>query len=269
MSLDEKQSHFAIWASLSAPLIISAWIPGFSPEEYKYLTNKEIIAVNQDSLALQCTLVSQDGTWDVLTKDLANGDRLLTVINRGSTTATQSVSFERIGIPSASSVHVKDLWTGASSLGKNEVIAKNVPSHGTAVFRISAVAGSLNSVATGMIFNTYSLTTLTSSKKGLKWANATAVDGQAWQTQADNTLRPLSDTTQCLQDSGRGDIDLVSCNGKSSQKWDYLYSGNLRSQSSKKCLTETEHEKVTTSKCLYEANSQVFGLPSGIEIIGS
>jgi hypothetical protein len=205
----------------------------------------------------------------VLTKDLANGDRLLTVINRGNNTASQGVSFDRIGIPSVSSVHVKDLWTGESTLEKNQVTAKNVPSHGTAVLRISAVAGSCNSTPTGMIFNTYSLTTLTSSKRGLQWANATADDGQVWQTQADNTLRPLSNTNQCLEDSGHGNVDLAWCNGKTSQKWDYLYSGNVKSRSSNECLTETEQESVATSECLYETNNQVFGLPSGVEIVGN
>jgi alpha-galactosidase len=268
LSLVEKQSHFAIWASLSAPLIISAWIPGFSAEEFKYLTNKDIIAVNQDPLTLQSTLVSQDGTWDVLTKDLANGDRLLTLINRGDITASQSISFDRIGLSNVSSVHVKDLWTGATTVEKNQVTAKKVSSHGTAVFRISA-GGSSSSVPTGMIFNTYSLTTLTSSKRGLGWANGTADDGQVWQTRVDYTLRPLSDTTQCLEDSGHGKVALESCNGKSNQKWDYLYSGNVKSHSSKDCLTETEHEKVVTSDCAYEANNQVFGLPSGVVIVGS
>ena len=95
-TLDEKRSHFAIWASLSAPLIISAYIPDFTPAEVQYLTNKDLIAVNQDSLALQATLVSQDGTWDVLTKNLANGDRLLTVINRGNSTASYSVSVQML-----------------------------------------------------------------------------------------------------------------------------------------------------------------------------
>ncbi|TVY28212.1 Alpha-galactosidase A [Lachnellula hyalina] len=269
LTLDEKRSHFAIWSSLSAPLIISAWIPGFSAEEIEYLTNKDLIAANQDPLALQSTLVSQDGTWDMLTKDLANGDRLLTVINRGETTASQSFSFDKIGIPTISAAFVKDLWTGVSAFERKHVTANNVPSHGTAVFRISAERGSCDSIPTGMIFNTYSLTTLTASKGGLSWANATADDGQTWQTGPDNTLKPLSDTNKCLEDSGHGRVDLASCNGRRSQKWDYLYSGNVKSRSSNDCLTETDDEEVVTSQCLYEANSQVLGLPSGITINGN
>lgn len=165
-TLHEKKSHFAIWASLSAPLIISAWIPGFGATEIEYLTNKDLIAVDQDPLALQATLVSQDGTWDVLTKDLDNGDRLLTIINRGNSTGGYSVSLKRIGLSSFAGFRVKDLWTGKYSFAFKKVTASNVASHGTAVFRLSALGRSVDATPTGMIFNTYSLTTLTSTGKG-------------------------------------------------------------------------------------------------------
>jgi alpha-galactosidase len=69
-TLGEKRTHFALWSSLSTTLIISIWIPGLNKEETEYLTNKDIIQVDQDSLALQATLVSQDRTRDVLTKNL-------------------------------------------------------------------------------------------------------------------------------------------------------------------------------------------------------
>jgi alpha-galactosidase len=269
-TLDEKKSHFAIWSSLSAPLIISAWIPDFTAEEIEYLTNRDIIAVNQDPLALQATLVSQDGTWDVLTKSLANGDRLLTIINRGNFTGSLNVPFARIGLPSLPAVQVKDLWTGTSSLAYKEVIAPNIPSHGTAVLRISIVGGGgCEYIPTGMIFNTYSLTVLTSSQQGLSWANATAVDGQVWQTKSDGTITSLADTEGCLTDLGNGLVSITECSGAINQKWEYLYEGNVVSKSSKLCLTEGVDEEVVIATCGYETNAQVFGLPSGVDIIGS
>jgi alpha-galactosidase len=267
-TLDEKRSHFAIWASLSAPLIISAYIPDFTAAEIEYLTNKDLIAVNQDSLALQATLVSQDGTWDVLTKNLANGDRLLTVINRGNSTASHSVTVQRIGLPPLLMFQVKDLWTGSTIISSNEVTAFNVPSHGTAVLRLSAVGRPFDVIPTGMIFNTASLTCLTFSPWGkVGWANATGVDGQIWHTKSDGTISSLSSPLQCLTDQGEGTVTLEICTGTLRQKWGYHITGNVQSQSSKKCLTEGAKEAVTTSSCLYEANSQVFGLPSGVKIV--
>jgi hypothetical protein len=268
-TLDEKKSHFAIWASLSAPLIISAWIPGFSAEEIEYLTNKDIIAVDQDPLALQATLVSQDGTFDCLTKNLDNGDRLLTIINRGNKKASYSISFARIGIGSLTAVKVKDLWTGKISYAKKQVIAVDIPSHGTAALRLSPLDGSdsCETIPTGMIFNTYSLTTLTTNHGRLSWANSTGVDGQVWQTREDGTIRNIVNDGACLAELPGGKVVLATCVGKSSQQWDYMYSGNLQSRSSYNCLTEEANEAVMTADCLFEDNTQVFGLPSGVEIV--
>lgn len=264
-TFEEKKSHFAIWSSFSAPLIISAWVPDLTAAEIKYLTNPDIIAVDQDALALQATLVSQDGTWDVLTKSLANGDRLLTIVNRGSKAANYSVSFERIGLSSpGGALFVKDLWTGESSIAHGYVLVPSIPSHGTAIFRIAAPG---DIIPTGMIFNTFSLKTLTSSSHGLKWANATAVDGAVWHTMDDGSIMSLDDEGSCLNDLGSGKVGLAACTGSKSQLWDYLYSGNVRSRSSKFCLTEGTKGLVKTAKCLYEANTQVFGLPSGVAIL--
>lgn len=267
-TLEEKKSHFAIWASLSAPLIISAWIPDFTAEEIEYLTNKDIIAVDQDPLALQATLASQDGTFDVLTKNLANRDRLLTVINRGDKTANFSVSFSRIGIDSFPGVRVKDLWTGGTNYARKQVTATNIPSHGTAVLRLSPLGGGeCEVIPTGMIFNTFSLTTLTTIHGRVSWSNSTGADGQVWQTREDGTIRSIVDKKLCLTELSGGKIVLEKCVENESQKWDYYYSGNLLSRRSYNCLTEVTNEAVITSDCMYEDNTQVFGLPSGVEIL--
>jgi hypothetical protein len=270
-TLDEKKSHFAIWSSFSAPLIISANITRLTKEEITYLTNKDIIAVDQDPLVLQATLVSQDDTWDVLTKSLANGDRLLMIINKGNSTATHSVPFERIGLFREIVVQAKDLWTGNSSLTFREVTAADIPSHGTAIFRISAADRSLGDIIpTGQIFNTFSLTSLTASSSGsISWTNATGVDEQVWQTRDDATIRPLSNLKQCVTESSNGNsVSLSLCNKRrTGQMWDYLYSGNVRSVFSQKCLTESDGGKITAASCLYLDNTQVIALPSGVEVI--
>ena len=173
---DEKRSHFALWASFSAPLIISAYVPDLSESEVAYLINRDIIAVDQDPLGLQATLVSQDGRWDVLTKSLANGDRLLTVLNRGNSTAMTTVSAERIGLIGGYSYMAKDLWTGANTTFTEE-IEITLASHATGIYRILDV---IEEVPTGMIFNTASLNCLTASDDVVTLANCTAADEQVW-----------------------------------------------------------------------------------------
>ncbi|PSS15319.1 carbohydrate-binding module family 13 protein [Amorphotheca resinae ATCC 22711] len=263
LTLDEKKSHFALWASFSAPLIISAYIPDLTDDEIAYLTNEDLIAIDQDALGLQATLVSQDGTWDVLSKSLSNGDRLLTILNRGDEAGSLSVPFERLGYPSQYSgiFVVKDLWTGATSEVSNQITA-NVPSHGTAVFRVSS---RLAAIPTGMIFNTASLNCLTANGSSVRWTKCTGSDTQIWQITSGRSISSLSDLSKCLsRDAKSGTVALEVCQGwHKSQKWDYAITGNVQNQASSDCLTEGQDGVVTLVECLVENNSQVFELPSG------
>ena len=264
-TINERRSHFALWSSLSAPLILSTSVPSLSPEELEYLTNKDIIAVNQDPLALQATLVSQDGTWDVLTKNLANGDRLLTILNRGNSTASYIVPFDRIGIPTRSRISAKDLWTGKHFRAEKEVLVKNLQSRSTAIYRLSGFGGAKTIIPTGKIFNTFSLNTLTVSERGVHWGNSTGEDSQVWQTKRDGTIRSLSSPSKCLTND-QTKVEIKDCSGKTGQKWDYHISGTLKSRSSTGCLTEVENGLVTISEC-HVGNSQVIALPSGVKVI--
>jgi alpha-galactosidase len=131
LPLDEKRSHFALWASFSAPLLISAHIPDLGKDELAFLTNKNLIDVDQDALSQRATLASRDSTWDVLTKSLANGDRLLTVLNRSPAAASTTIPLEQLGLLPTCNYAVRDLWTGdGSGSVSGEFKVKNVPAHG-------------------------------------------------------------------------------------------------------------------------------------------
>lgn len=276
LTMDEKKSHFALWCSFSAPLIISADMPALSAEEVKYLTNKDLIAVDQDALVQQATLVSQDATWDVLTKSLANNDRLVIILNRGNTAGDLNVSWARLGIRTAridpkTELNVKDLWTGAASkikISAAGVTAKAVPSHGTAVFRISGhMGGSEHPIVapTGQIFNTFSLKCLTDNKSGkVTWAKCDASDVQIWVFRDDGHINSLLRPDECIVDAG-GHI-LSRHSGCHTDAWQHFSSGNVVNNNSGKCLTENADGSATTNFCEYSTNDQVFALPAGVKI---
>lgn len=48
LTLDEEYTHFALWSISKAPLIIGCDLTTISKESLAVITNKEIIAVNQD-----------------------------------------------------------------------------------------------------------------------------------------------------------------------------------------------------------------------------
>ena len=282
-TMTERRSHFALWASLSAPLILSTNMLNITDEEVDYLTNKDIIAIDQDPLVQQATLVTQSKEWDVLTKSLHNGDRLVTVLNKGNKTASLVVPWTHIGLPidlrhEHSSLKAKNLWTGSTSnidLRKAKGIsAKGIPSHGTALFRLSSPGqyGGMSITPTGQIFNTYSLNCLTAKgSKQISWTTCEGTDSQVWRARGDGSLSPLSNEDSYLaQEDGKS--ILVKSLGKQgyhyqdTYKWDYTYSGNLINRGSKHCLSEAASGKATVSACGVQTNEQVIALPVGVEV---
>ena len=283
LKLEEKRSHFALWSSLSAPLIISAYIPGLPDEVIEYLTNEDFIAVDQDALSLQATLVSHDGTIDVLTKSLANGDRLVTILNNGSSTRTVEVPLARIGwSPPPSSygkqstkLMVKNLWNHQTSAlnpsSTNAAIKATVPSHGTAAYRISVQNepsgyGTAPSdwVPTGIIFNTDSFHCLTLKKGKLSWTDCDSSDSQVWHVGKNgSTIKPLSNpSSKCLVASdSKGAFG--RCQGVN---WHYGRMGNVVKAGTKQCLTEGTGGAVVVQNCGFLRDNQVFELPSGWQL---
>jgi len=261
LSLDEKKSQFALWASFSAPLIISAYVPDLKPEEIEYLTNEDIIAVDQDPLALQATLVSQDGTWDVLTKSLANGDRLLTVLNRGNTTATTTISARRLGLLPKREYDAQDLWTGDEISVKGE-ISITLRSHATAIYRLSGVT---RVTPTGMLFNTATKKCLTASGSSLTFRDCNAADSQVWQISKKGLIRPLSDRKLCITVED-DKVSLKRCNCRRNQQWKYHITGNVVNRASRKCFVQND-ATAGVGSCGDRLDSQVFALPSGVKVL--
>lgn len=272
LTLEEKKSHFALWATLGAPLIISAWIPGLPDEVVGYLSNERFISVDQDKLGLQATLVRHDGTWDVLTKPLANGDRVVTMLNNGTEAGDIEVSLAQIGLAlrgrRPAKLAVTELWTGEETCVDAEagtMIKASVPSHGTAAYRISVKDGyhhrnGVQWAPTGLIFNAASFHCLTDADGGLQWAPCNGSDHQVWRVgRHGSSIKPLSSLDSCVVPDG-GSVKLSkSCRHG---QWNYSTSGNVRTGSGV-CLTEGEGGEVTVTSCGYLRNDQVFELPSG------
>ena len=53
MTTIEYRTHFSLWAISKAPLIIGCDVTNMSQDTFDILTNKEVIAVNQDKLGQQ------------------------------------------------------------------------------------------------------------------------------------------------------------------------------------------------------------------------
>ena len=78
----EYRSHFSLWAILAAPLIAGNDLRNMRPEIHDILTNKEVIAVDQDALGREGERVAKNGDLEVWAKQLKDGSRAVMLLNR-------------------------------------------------------------------------------------------------------------------------------------------------------------------------------------------
>ncbi len=86
MTVSEDRAHFALWSMMASPLIMGNDLRSASKQTLEILGNKEVIAVNQDSLGIQAMrYLDENGDLDVWAKPLSNGDWAICFLNRSET----------------------------------------------------------------------------------------------------------------------------------------------------------------------------------------
>jgi alpha-galactosidase len=136
MTTTEYQSHFSLWSLLAAPLIAGNDLKSMPAEIKEILTNKEVIAVDQDALGMQGRRVRKDGDSEVWVRQLKDGSRAVVLFNRGAAETQISVSWEELGYPARISAGVRDLWA-KKDLGKmSGKFAASVASHGVVMIKV-------------------------------------------------------------------------------------------------------------------------------------
>jgi alpha-galactosidase len=121
MSVSEDRSHFTLWCLLAAPLIAGNDLRGMSKETIEILTNREVIAIDQDSLGVQGFRYNDDEDGlEVWIKPLLHGDWAVCFLNRSA--KTEKVDFDwsnnvtqddlsRMALNTNEAVYaIRDLW---------------------------------------------------------------------------------------------------------------------------------------------------------------
>lgn len=136
LSDNESRAHFSLWAMLSAPLIAGNDLRTMTPEIKTILTNREIIALNQDPLGYQARRLKRDGNVDVWVKKLADGSTAVALLNRGDTESEGRITWSELGM-SDDTKSVRDLWQH-QSLGKlKEKFTTRIPARAVVMVKIS------------------------------------------------------------------------------------------------------------------------------------
>jgi alpha-galactosidase len=85
LSASENRAHFSLWCMLAAPLMAGNDIRNMSADVHDILTNKEVIAINQDPLGIQCYKMFARGNFEVYAKPMSNNEVAICFLNRGET----------------------------------------------------------------------------------------------------------------------------------------------------------------------------------------
>jgi len=136
MSYDEDKSHFSMWCMLNSPLLAGNDLRSMSKQTIEILTNKEVIALNQDPGYKQGMRVIQQGDVDVWVKPLGTDDRseAVAILNRGNAELTFDLSAQQLKIGAKSTI--RDLWLqqDLGPIGNTHKFA--IPKHGIVVLKV-------------------------------------------------------------------------------------------------------------------------------------
>ena len=150
LSFEENKSHFTLWCMLAAPLMLGNDIRDFiNPDgtvdkdhpTYQIVSEKDVIAIDQDPLGMPCRRVKTNGAEDILVKPLADDEFAVCFFNKSKKPTIMSYSMsDAVGqtfvtTEFSENYIVKDLWDKKEFTIK-ETLAADVPGHGVKLFRV-------------------------------------------------------------------------------------------------------------------------------------
>ena len=136
MTSAQSRAQFSMWAIVAAPLILGSDPRALSPATIAMLENREVIAVDQDPMGIQGTVVGQDGSGQVWSKPLAGGAAAVALLNRGSVPLRITTTASTVGLAAAASYTVRDLWAHRST-ESHGAIGAIVPPDSAMLYRVS------------------------------------------------------------------------------------------------------------------------------------
>lgn len=148
MSYEEDKTHFSMWCMLASPLLAGNDLTNMSKQTVSILTNKDMIAIDQDPLVYQARKLRDDGEQEVWGRPLLSamsGKVAVALLNRSNTKANISFNIDSIGIVARKGYLIRNVWANTTS-GTQYVPEHSfeVAPHGVVVLQVSGVASPFN-----------------------------------------------------------------------------------------------------------------------------
>ena len=133
----ESEVHFSLWCLMKAPLLIGCDLTNIDNESLRILTNKEVIAINQDKLGVQGSKRKSENDLEVWAGPLEGGAVAVVLLNRGTSVANVTTEWTDIGLDINQEANVRDLWKMEDVGIHKGLMISVVPSHGVAMYKIT------------------------------------------------------------------------------------------------------------------------------------
>jgi hypothetical protein len=221
----QNRTHMSLWAISGAPLLAGNKLSEMSSETKAILTNKDVLAVDQDSLGRQGAKVAEDqGGLQVYSKTLSgSGRRAVVLLNRTGSAASITAHWSNLGLAGSATVH--NVWTGADVGSSTSSYTTSVPVREAVLLTITGTDGS--------------------------GGGSQSSSGQIVGNQSGRCI----DINNSVSDNGT-QAQLWDCNGQTNQKWTYTSSKQLQIYGNK-CLDAYNNGASNgTAAVIWDCNGQ-------------
>ncbi len=135
MSFVEYQTQMSLWSIVCSPLMIGCDLRSLDAESGALLSNREVLAVNQDPLGIAGRRVRSENGCEIWVKPLSDGSVAAAIVNRGSVWNDFTLKASDVGLLDSPKL-VRDLWAQSDLAEFRETLEFRVEAHQTRFFRI-------------------------------------------------------------------------------------------------------------------------------------
>jgi len=149
MTIAEDRAHFSLWCIQAAPLIAGNDLRDMSSEVIDILTNKELIAIDQDPLGIQGFKYLVKDNWEVWAKPLDKGDLALCFLNRTLEPVKVDLDWKKYPVKddefhyyylfNENEYKIRDLWLKKEIGTTAKPFSTQIGAHDVIVLRLSPV----------------------------------------------------------------------------------------------------------------------------------
>jgi len=145
-TMNQDRAHFSMWCMIAAPLILGNDVRNMSAQTKEIVMNKDVIAIDQDTLGVQGMKVATQDSIEVWFKPLAGGDWALCLLNRSGEDKEYAIHWQKFNFDDGVSKRstnfynttyvIKNLWTKKAEGNTKKDKKVLVPAQDVALYRL-------------------------------------------------------------------------------------------------------------------------------------